>query len=109
MPIESLDLTYIHPRVIVIGSPYPNNALAKLRNYFTQNLIQNNNVRYCIYNFSSEEEYNIEQDLENVITYGFPENSPCPFEYLIHICTLIDVYLNRHPDNIVVLHSKSGK
>ena len=106
---KDLDLTYIHPRIIVIGSPYLNNSIADLRNYLQKNFCQNGQLNYCIYNFSAEEDYNIESDLENVITYGFPENSPCPLELLIHICMLIDVFLNRDIENVIVLHSKNGK
>jgi hypothetical protein len=105
---EALDLTFVHPRVIVIGSPFVNHSLNALRNYFQKNFVQRDRVNYCIYNFSAEEDYNIEQDLENVITYGFPENNPCPLELLIHVCTLIDTFLNQDLENVIVLHSKNG-
>lgn len=107
---KQLDLTQIHPRIIIIGSPYTNNTLQEVRNYLKKSFTHpNNSPFYTIFNFASEAEYNIEQDIENVITYGFPEFSPCPFEYLIHICSLIDGYLNRSSENVVILHSRQGK
>jgi protein-tyrosine phosphatase len=104
--MNNLDLTYIHSKIIVIGSPYHNDTVRDLQNYLNNTFTRSN---YLIYNFSSEEEYNIEQDLQNVITYGFPENTPCPLDLLIHICNLIHIFLLKNEENVIVLHSKNGK
>jgi len=60
---------------------------------------------------SSEEEYNIEQDLENVLTYGYLINSPCSLTMLIKIynflsqdeCNAIE-YVNtqRGPATLII-------
>jgi protein-tyrosine phosphatase len=104
--MNNLDLTFIHSKIIVIGSPYHNDTVRDLQNYLNNTFTRSN---YLIYNFSSEEEYNIEQDLQNVITYGFPENTPCPLDLLIHICNLIHIFLLKNEENVIVLHSKHGK
>jgi len=101
-----LNLSYITDRIIIIGSPFHDDTLPQLR-MFIQN--QYTPKQYRIYNFSSEEEYNIEQDLENVLTYGYLINSPCPLTMLIEICSHIYNFLSQDESNVVILHSKFGK
>ena len=119
---RTLNLTYVHPRIIVIGSPFLNDTLNQLSNFLQEKYVvklfnssnqasiaTHQKVNYFIYNFSSEEDYNIEQDLPNVLTYGFPENTPCPMDLLLTVCDSIQSYLNQDPDHVVILHSKLGQ
>lgn len=99
-----LDLTYITDKIIVMGNPYNNDTLSELRKFLTSR----HGGQHRIYNLASEEEYGLEQDLDNVENYPFPPNNPCSLKVLIKFCSVVDVYLNLKAENVVVLHCKTG-
>ncbi len=99
-----LDLTYITEKVIVMGNPYNNDSLNSLRTF----LSAKHAGHHRIYNLASEDEFNVEVDLENVESFPFPSNNPCSINVLIKFCSTIDVYLNLKPENVVILHCRTG-
>lgn len=100
-----LDLTYITEKIIVIGNPYNNDTLSDLRKFLTTR----HGGRYKIYNLASEEDFGIEQDLDNVENFPFPSNNPCALKVIIKFCSIVDVYLTLKQENVIVLHCKTGK
>eukprot|EP01038_Epipyxis_sp_PR26KG_P004234 gene4234-6011_t len=100
-----IDLTYLTDRVIVMGNPYQDDKVEEYRRFYSSRHANH----HRIINLSSESDYNIEIDLENVETYPFNANNPCPLSTIIHICANVDAYLNVDPDNIVAFHCKTGK
>lgn len=101
----NLNLSYVTDRIMIIGSPFHDDTLPQLRQFIQSRYTSK---QYRVYNFSSEEEYNIEQDLENVITFGYLINTPCPLTMLIEVCSHICNFLNQNEHHIVILHSKYG-
>ncbi|RYG63017.1 hypothetical protein EON64_16765 [archaeon] len=100
-----LDLTYITNRLIVIGSPYRNDNLNNLKRYLDT---QHAN-HYRLLNFTNEQEFNLDQDMDQVETYPVPKGNPLPFSLLIELCSSIEGHFNAHEQNVVVLHSADGK
>jgi phosphatidylinositol-3,4,5-trisphosphate 3-phosphatase/dual-specificity protein phosphatase PTEN len=99
-----LDVTYITEKVLVMGNPYNNDSLSELRRFLTSR----HGGHHRIYNLASEEDFNVEVDLDNVENFPFPSNNPCGINVLIKFCSTIDVYLNLRPENVVVIHCRTG-
>jgi hypothetical protein len=100
-----IDLTQLTRRLLVIGSPFLHDSLSALSRY----LSVNHGDRYKVYNFTVEKEYNLEQDMDRVVTYPIVRGCPCPLLQLIHICESIEDFLNSDEENVVVLHSSQGR
>lgn len=103
--ISTLNLTYVTPRVIVIGSPYLSDTLVQLKQF----LNERHKSRYRVFNLSNEPEYNIEIDLENVESFTFNAGNPCPLSRIAYFCTSVASFLNSHRENVIVVHCKTGK
>lgn len=101
----SLNLSYITENVIVMGNFYVNDSFGSIINH----LKTNHENHYKIYNLCSESEYNIEQDINNVINYPFNDNNPCALQILIEFCHDADEYLRVHSKNVIIIHCKNGK
>jgi hypothetical protein len=96
----------INSRLIIFGSLYTGTALQDIQHYLAENV---SNVNYFrIYNFSDESDYNIEQDLPNVLNIPLIAGVPCSIEQLIQIITNMDTFLTTDPQNIILVHSKRG-
>ncbi len=102
---SGLDISYVTDKVAIMGSFYENDSLNEVRSF----LKQRHDARHAIYNLSSEPEYNIEQDIENVHNYPFNANNPCALKTLIGICSDIDSYLSVHGQNAVFIHCRTGQ
>ena len=102
--VESLNLSYITQRLIVMGNFYKNDSLTSVINH----LNNNHKNHYRIYNLCSEADYNIEQDIDNVINYPFNNNNPCSLQMIITFCHDADEYLKLHAKNVILIHSKNG-
>lgn len=100
----NLNLCYITDRVAVMGNFYEDDSLTELRRY----LGTKHYNRHTIYNLSSEAEYNIEQDIDNVRNFPFNANNPCAVKSLITFCGDVDAYLNNHTQNVVIFHCRTG-
>lgn len=94
----------VNERIMILSSPLVNDLTGAVAQYLSASL----QGKYRIYNLSDEEEYNIEQDLPNVISAGFIEGSPPPLELLIHICSAVDTYLSTDPHSKIILHCRTG-
>jgi len=87
-----------------MGNFYEDDSLTELRRY----LGTKHYNRHTIYNLSSEAEYNIEQDIDNVRNFPFNANNPCAVKALITFCGDVDAYLNNHTQNVVIFHCRTG-
>eukprot|EP01031_Cornospumella_fuschlensis_P033252 gene33252-40230_t len=85
-----LDLSYITNRLIVIGSPYRNDNLTNLKRYLDT---QHSN-HYRLLNFTNEQEFNVDQDMDAVETFPVPKGNPLPLNLLIEICSSIEGHFN---------------
>lgn len=101
----NLDIHALTDRVFVMGNFYENDKLNEVRTFFTSNY----QGHHTIYNLSSEPEFNIEQDLDNVRNYPFNANNPCAIKAIIAFCVDVEAYLNNNTDNIVAFHCRTGK
>mgnify|MGYP003710086765 CR=1 FL=1 len=101
---DHIDVSYLTDRIAIMGGFYENDTLSNVRSHFKAR----HENHHTIYNFSSEPDYNIEQDLEHVHTYPFNGNNPCALKTLIAICCDIDSYLSVHHQNIAFLHCRTG-
>lgn len=101
---QLLNLWYVSRRVLVMGNPFKNDALNGIRSY----LLAKHENHFKIFNLANEDELNIEQDLENVENFPFNANNPCSLSTLIKICSTMEIYLNLSPENVAVLHCKTG-
>ncbi len=99
-----LNLCYITDRIAVMGNFYENDTLNELRRFMG---CKHHN-HHTIYNVSSEAEYNIEQDLENVRTFPINACNPCAIRTLLTLCGDVDAYINNHSSNVVIFHCKTG-
>jgi phosphatidylinositol-3,4,5-trisphosphate 3-phosphatase/dual-specificity protein phosphatase PTEN len=87
-----------------MGNFYSNDTLAEVRSF----LQKRHDQHYAVYNLSSEPEYNIEQDIENVHNFPFNANNPCALKTLMSICSEIDSFLVVHHQNVAFLHCRTG-
>lgn len=99
-----LDLTYITDKIIVMGNPYNNDSLNQVRSF----LSSKHAGHHRIYNLASEEDFNIEVDLDNVESFPIPSGNPCSLQVIIKFCSALDVYLNLKRENVVVIHCRTG-
>ena len=99
-----LNLCYITDRIAVMGNFYENDTLNELRRF----LGCKHHNHHTIYNVSSEAEYNIEQDLENVRTFPINASNPCAIRTLLTLCGDVDAYINNNSSNVVIFHCKTG-
>lgn len=100
-----LDLCYITETIIVIGSPYRDDSLSELKRF----LDMRHKKRYKVYNLAIEEEYNIQQDLDNVETFPIPAHNPCALSVIIKFCASVNAFLHLDPKNVIVIHCRTGK
>lgn len=103
--MKTVDITFVTDRVAIMGNFYENDTLSEVRAY----LKKVHDEHHTIYNLSSEPEYNIEHDIENVHCYPFNANNPCALKPLVTLCTDIDSYLSTSQQNVVLLHCRTGK
>lgn len=100
----SLDIHNLTDRVMVMGNFYENDKLNEVRTYYTT-MFSNH---HTIYNVSSEPEFNIEQDLDNVRNYPFNANNPCALKAIIAFCVDAEAYLNANTRNVIAIHCRTG-
>ncbi len=100
----NLDLTYITENIIVMGNPYNNDSLNLVRNF----LKTKHTGHHRVFNLASEEDFNIEADLDNVENFPIASNNPCSVHVIINFCSVLDVYLKLKRENVVVIHCKTG-
>lgn len=103
--MQSSTVFTILERIHVMKSPFVNDKLAETRAYLTEKF--RNNIK--IYNLEDEDEFNIDQDLPNVVS--FPTFSGCPtaLETIIEICAGAESYLAANGQNHIIFHCKYGK
>ena len=99
-----MDITYITDKVAIMGSFYENDSLNEIRAHMKSR----HDKHHTIYNVSSEPEYNIEQDIDNVRNFPFNANNPCALKTLIAICCDMEAYLNVNANNVIFIHCRTG-
>ena len=102
--VYNLNLCYITDRVAVMGNFYEDDSLNDLRRY----LGSKHQNHHTIYNLSSEPEYNIEQDIDNVRNFPFNANNPIAIKALITFCCDVESYIHIHSQNVVIFHCRTG-
>jgi len=112
--IDTLDFTYITPRVIAMGFPAemgklrtgpvkhnPINAVSKL-------LKEHHGGHYMIWNLS-EESYEYSKFDEQVLEVRFPGHPAPPLGTLFNMCTAIENWLKADEKNVGIVHCLTGK
>eukprot|EP00731_Ephydatia_muelleri_P030536 Em0022g50a len=88
-----LDLTYVTDRIIAIGSI----------------LGSKHNGHYCVYNLCSEKEYDTRHFHHQVRRILIDDHNVAKFTDMIDFCNDVAVWMEKNPDNVIVVHCKGGK
>ncbi len=103
--MEPATLCKIADRVFVMESPFLGDKLAETRSFIAEKLLN----KVLIFNLEDEEQFNIDQDLPNVVSYPTPTGCPTALEGIIDICSRAESFLSTDPHNHVIFHCKNGK
>jgi len=106
-----LDMAYIGERIIAMGFPASGleslyrNDFSDVRNY----LDSHHGSKYWVYNLCSERSYDSSNFYARVSCFPFDDHSPPEFDLIRQFCIEASEWLNKDPENIVVVHCKAGK
>ncbi len=103
--MECSTIFTISERIHVMKSPFIKDKLAETRSYIGGKML--NKVK--IYNLEDEDEFNIDQDLPNVVSFPTLGGCPTALETIIDICSNADSFLTADSQNHVIFHCKNGK
>lgn len=106
-----LDLSYVGDRIIAMG--YPASGFESLyRNDFSvvkKFLDERHGNKYWVYNLCSERSYDKSVFEDRVSVYPFEDHNPPKFDKIRQLCIHAKDFLDKDPENIVVIHCKAGK
>lgn len=108
-----LDMSYITPRVIVMGFPSVGfESLFRNSLHDVQNFLSRYHKRYKIYNLCLERGriYNKESfDNCKVALFPFIDRDPCPIRLILEFCIDICLLFLKDKETVAVIHCKAGK
>jgi len=106
-----LDLAYIGDRIIAMGYPAfgfescYRNAFPDVKKF----LDSHHQNKYWVYNLCSERSYDPSVFEGRVSCFPFEDHNPPKFDMMRQFCVHAKDFLDRDPENIVVVHCKAGK
>ncbi|KAI9018694.1 protein-tyrosine phosphatase-like protein [Phycomyces nitens] len=107
----NLDLSYITPRIIAMGFPSEGfeslfrNSLGDVKRFLDSRHLGH----YKVFNLRSEKLYNGTKFDAPVANFPFDDHQSPPFDMLLEFCTEASAWLEKDPENVVVVHCKAGK
>ena len=106
-----LDLAYIGERIIAMGYPAfgfescYRNAFTDVKSF----LDKHHGKKYWVYNLCSERSYDPSAFEGRVSCFPFEDHNPPSFDQIRQFCIHAKDFLDKDPENIVVVHCKAGK
>mgnify|MGYP000110483026 CR=1 FL=1 len=106
-----LDLSYITERII--ATSYPSSAFEGVyRNRMkdVQRFLEKRHYdRFRVYNLCAERAYDPSKFEGNVVRCPIEDHEPCPLQQILPLCIDMHSWLSDHPQNVVLVHCKTGK